>query len=60
MNIQDIDHGTVDRLEQQKQALARHIRDLENQLVETGRHYTAITETILRLRKKRPKTEHYS
>ena len=42
----------IDRLEQQKQALARHIQDLEQQLIETRHHLTAISETIRRLRAK--------
>jgi chaperonin cofactor prefoldin len=42
--------SVIDRLEHQKHSLESHIRDLENQLRDTGRHLVAVQEHIRRLR----------
>jgi hypothetical protein len=43
----------TDHLVNQKQALQRHIVDLERQLTETGQHLAAVEEHIMRLRKQK-------
>jgi hypothetical protein len=48
---EQVNHDTIlDRLEQQRHALARHLRELERQVVETSQHLASVSEHIRRER----------
>jgi chaperonin cofactor prefoldin len=49
------DTGTLDRLEQRKHSLEKHMSDLEDQIKETGHVLASVSEHIYRLRKKQNK-----
>ncbi len=46
----ELEPTAIERLEQQKLSLEAHLWNLENELLETGRHLAAVQEHIYRLK----------
>jgi prefoldin subunit 5 len=53
--MNELQDGALDRLEQQRHSLEKHLLDLEKQIREAGQHHAAVCEHIRRLREKQNK-----